>query len=94
MKKSITFFSSSFWETKKIAEKFAQEILKKKRGPLFLILKGPLGAGKTFFLKFLAKSLGVKERIVSPSFVIFRKFKIRKKQSFFRFFYHFEYLCT
>jgi len=90
MKKSIKFFSSSPLETKRIAKKISQEILKEKKGPLFLILKGPLGSGKTFFVKSLAKNLGIKEVIKSPSFVIFKKFKIRNKKSFFKFLYHFD----
>jgi len=33
-----------------------------------LLLKGPLGAGKTTLVKGLAKSLGIKEPITSPTF--------------------------
>ena len=90
MKKSIKFFSSSPLETKRIAKKISQEILKEKKGPLFLILKGPLGAGKTLFVKALAKNLGIKERISSPSFIIFKRFKIKNKKSFFKYLFHFD----
>jgi len=90
MKKSIKFFSSSPLETKRIAKKISQEILKEKKGPLFLILKGALGAGKTLFVKALAKNLGIKERVFSPSFIIFKKFKIKNKKSFFKYLFHFD----
>ena len=33
-----------------------------------LLLNGPLGAGKTTFVKGIAKSLGIKEPITSPTF--------------------------
>jgi len=37
-----------------------------------------LGGGKTTFLQGFAKKLGIKEKILSPTFVIMRKFKIRE----------------
>lgn len=71
-------------QTKKLGEKFAKEILKKKpvltrRGrskkKAFVIgLEGELGGGKTTFLQGFAKGLGVKEKILSPTFVIMKKF--------------------
>jgi len=38
---------------------------------------GDLGGGKTTFLQGLAKGLGVKEKVLSPTFIIMRKFEIR-----------------
>ncbi|MDR3293805.1 MAG: tRNA (adenosine(37)-N6)-threonylcarbamoyltransferase complex ATPase subunit type 1 TsaE [Clostridiales bacterium] len=35
-----------------------------------LLLSGDLGAGKTHFVKGVAEGLGIKERIVSPTFTI------------------------
>lgn len=35
-----------------------------------VLLRGPLGAGKTVFVKGLAKSLGIEENITSPTFTI------------------------
>ena len=40
-------------------------------------LKGELGAGKTTFAQGVAKGLGVKEKILSPTFVIIKSYKIR-----------------
>ena len=34
-----------------------------------------LGAGKTTFSKYIAKELGVKENIISPTFVILKEYK-------------------
>lgn len=42
-----------------------------------LFLEGDLGAGKTTFTKSLAKELGVKEDITSPTFTIMHRYKTR-----------------
>lgn len=65
-------------ETKKIAEELAQKVIQKKPGKkaLVLALSGDLGAGKTTFTKGFMKGLGIKSRILSPTFIIFRHHKI------------------
>lgn len=42
-------------------------------------LNGVLGAGKTELVKGLAKFLGVKEKILSPTFVLAKEFKCFKR---------------
>ena len=37
-----------------------------------VLLSGPLGAGKTTFVKGVARGLGVRERVTSPTFTIVR----------------------
>ncbi len=39
-----------------------------------IALKGHLGAGKTTFVKGLAKAIGVNEIVVSPTFVLLREY--------------------
>lgn len=39
-------------------------------------LQGELGSGKTFFVKALAKMMGVEECVVSPTFVIMKIYDI------------------
>lgn len=73
-KKIIT---QSAGETKKLGEKLAREILRlksRKKAPV-LGLVGDLGGGKTTFLQGFAKGLGIKEKILSPTFIIMRRFK-------------------
>lgn len=63
--------SNSEQETKKIAENFAKQI----KGNIFA-LSGDLGAGKTIFAQGFAKGLGIKEKIISPTFVLIRQHQI------------------
>ena len=58
-------------DTKKLAEKFAA--LVKDKG-CFVNLYGEIGAGKTAFVRLVAESLGVKEKVTSPSFVILNEY--------------------
>lgn len=71
--------------TKKTGEKIGKFILKKEES-FFLALEGDLGSGKTTFLQGVAKGLQIKEEITSPTFVIFKKYEIKKG----RHFYHFD----
>ena len=52
--------------TLKIAEKVAQQL----HGSELIELVGDLGSGKTTFVKGLAKGLGSKDQVSSPSFVL------------------------
>lgn len=51
-------------ETVKVAEDFAGQL---KRGDVIL-LNGEMGAGKTHFVKGLAKGLGITEEVTSPTY--------------------------
>jgi tRNA threonylcarbamoyladenosine biosynthesis protein TsaE len=68
-------------QTKKLGELLAKKFLKEKKqkGARVLGLEGELGGGKTTFLQGLAKGLGIKEKITSPTFVIMKKFRISTK---------------
>jgi len=72
------FITKSAKSTKEIAAKFAEQILRQKPGKTAIILglQGELGSGKTTFLQGFAKGLGIKEKILSPTFIIMKKFKI------------------
>ena len=64
--KMLKFTSGSDAETENFAKNFAKDI----RCGDVITLKGRLGAGKTVFCKGLAKGLGIKEEITSPTFTI------------------------
>ncbi len=62
----MKYKSENLDDTKKIAEKVAKSI----KGNEILCLYGDLGSGKTTFSKMLAQSLGFKDDITSPTFII------------------------
>lgn len=59
-------------ETQKLGEDFAKSL---KKGDI-VCLYGDLGSGKTTFVQGLAEGLGIKNRIISPTFVIVRSYKL------------------
>lgn len=69
----LQFISNSEKETKRIATRLAKQI---SHG--VIALTGELGAGKTTFVQGFAKGLGIKEKIISPTFVLIRQHKIPK----------------
>jgi len=69
------YITKSHTETQKLGEKLAQEILKKKNKKAIIIgLRGDLGGGKTTFLQGFARGLGIKENILSPTYVILKRY--------------------
>ena len=56
-------------ETERAGEEFSQLL----RPGDVVLLSGPLGAGKTTFVRGLARGLGVLERATSPTFTIVRQ---------------------
>lgn len=64
-------------ETNKVALNLANKL----KGGELLALSGNLGAGKTFFIKSLAKALGVKEKVNSPTFVLMKVYDINHKKA-------------
>ena len=53
-------------------KKIAREIL--ALHPNVIALTGPLGAGKTTLTKAIAKELGIKDIVVSPTFILHREY--------------------
>ena len=70
-------------QTISLGVKLAKELsrIPFKKGALVVALQGELGSGKTTFLQGFAKGLGIKEKILSPTFIILRKFEIRNSKS-------------
>lgn len=70
-----TFITNSTEETKEVAKKIAQNF---DGGVIALI--GEMGAGKTTFAQGFAEGLNIKDKIISPTFVLVRQHKIPKKK--------------
>lgn len=66
-----TFVSTSFEETREIAE----ELAKKIDSGTTICLYGELAAGKTTFTQGLGKAFGI-ERLISPTFLIMRQYPV------------------
>lgn len=56
------------------------------KGGETLALTGELGSGKTTFIQGLAEGLGIKGRIISPTFILMRKYLASKHD-----FYHIDF---
>ncbi len=72
--------SNSAVETKKIAAIIAATLVraKPKTHARVVTLLGDLGAGKTTFIQGFAHALGIKHRITSPTFVIIKRYKLKR----------------
>ncbi|MHC3377356.1 tRNA (adenosine(37)-N6)-threonylcarbamoyltransferase complex ATPase subunit type 1 TsaE [Ligilactobacillus equi] len=66
----MEFIVNNSQETQNIAQKLADLV---QAGDIIL-LTGDLGAGKTTFTKGLAKGLGIKANIKSPTFTLIREY--------------------
>ncbi len=87
----INKITNDSFETKELGKKIAKKLLEDKKDrerAQILALKGELGSGKTTFLQGFAKGLGIEEKVLSPTFVIFKKFKIKDPD--FYLFYHID----
>ena len=69
-----TIITNSEQDTYDFALKFASNL----KGGEVIGLMGDLGSGKTIFTKGLAKGLGIKQAITSPTFVLMRLYEIRE----------------
>ncbi len=78
MKNKLTL--SSLEDTKKLGQELAKEILKRKGEAAFIVfLDGDLGTGKTTLVKEIIFSLGVKEKVKSPTFTIIEPYELNNE---------------
>jgi len=73
-----------------IRQLFKKRQDKKRSGALILALEGELGSGKTTFTQMLARELGVKEKVLSPTFVIMKKYGVPENRLGLKNFYHLD----
>lgn len=69
--------TTSAKETQKIGAELA------KSGARIVCLYGELGSGKTTFTQGFAKGLGITSRLLSPTFIIVRRYDIPSSEKYF-----------
>lgn len=73
--------SENVRQTQKIAKDFVNKLLCPKQGlgqgAVVVGLSGELGSGKTTFVQAFAKALGIKTKVVSPTFVLMKNYALR-----------------
>ena len=79
---NCSFISHSVAETERYAERLAKTFV----GGEVLLLKGDLGAGKTHFVKGLAKGLGIDDVVTSPTFALHNSYAGRLTLNHFDFY--------
>lgn len=72
MDSNMEITTKSAEETQNFGKKFASQL----KGGEILALVGDLGSGKTTFVQGLAEGLGIKDKIISPTFLLMREYKI------------------
>ncbi len=72
----MRILSKSLAETEKFAVEFTAKLEPKKDEATLVALSGKLGSGKTTFVQCVARALGVKENITSPTFVLIKSYKL------------------
>lgn len=79
MKKQL-IQTTSAKSTKELGRKAAKEITKEplSKRALVFALEGELGGGKTTFVQGLAEGFGVRERVLSPTFLIVKELPLLK----------------
>jgi len=81
--------SKNIKQTEEIAKDFLKCLLTKKNKNACVIgLSGDLGAGKTAFTQAVAKNLGIKRRVNSPTFVIMKSYKLKARG--YKLFFHLD----
>ncbi len=75
---NMKYVTKSAEETLSVAEAFAEKL----KGGDVVLLSGELGAGKTTFTKGVARFLGVKDVVTSPTFTIVKEYEGEKLNLF------------
>lgn len=78
------FITNNAKETQSLGENFGKVL---RRGNV-VCLYGDLGSGKTTFVQGVARGLGIKKKIISPTFIIIKLYKLKTQNS--KLFYHID----
>jgi len=86
MDRNRTIITTSAQETQGFGQKMADSLVEERKNgiiqPAIFCLYGELGAGKTTFTQGFVKGLGIATRLLSPTFIIVRRYSIETLQSF------------
>lgn len=66
------------------ATEFAHALSPKGEGATLVTLSGELGAGKTAFVKAVARALGAEDEVTSPTFTLLKEYLLQKDCPFVR----------
>lgn len=78
----MKILSKSLLDTERAGQEFLQTLVPPANIATVVELVGNLGSGKTTFTQYLAKSLGVEDFVVSPTFVIQKRYSISHHPQF------------
>jgi tRNA threonylcarbamoyladenosine biosynthesis protein TsaE len=67
-------------DIEKLAKLFLDKVKAEKSKATIVTLSGDLGAGKTTFVQSVGKILGIKKKIVSPTFVLMKRYYLKENQ--------------
>ncbi|MEI6581217.1 MAG: tRNA (adenosine(37)-N6)-threonylcarbamoyltransferase complex ATPase subunit type 1 TsaE [bacterium] len=84
----MDIFSKNTKNTQEIARDFLVNIETNKNKATVVGLYGELGTGKTTFVQFVGKFLDVNKKIKSPTYVIMKKYNLKK--SGFKYLFHLD----
>lgn len=79
--------TQSAYQTQELGKKLGHSFLTEKGMPTTVCLWGDLGSGKTTFVQGLSKGLGIPNRLLSPTFIIVRRYTVTKR---FKYLYHLD----
>lgn len=83
-----TLITQSPQETQTLGQSLADSLLTAGEAlPHIVCLYGPLGSGKTTFTQGFAKGIGISGRLLSPTFIIVRRYQMIQQENFF---YHLD----
>lgn len=76
----MTYLSSSSARTRVLGSRVGRALVRQGTGrrARTLLLRGELGSGKTTFVQGLARGLGARGRVASPTFVIVRRVPVSR----------------
>ncbi len=78
-------------ETKELGHFLLNKIhLQTGKNSIIVALQGELGTGKTILIQGLAKILGIKTKVKSPTFTLMKKYKLPKKLKNKKYLYHLD----